>query len=49
MTRFPFARILAAGLAGLLIAPGIGFCGTIKGKVVFAGSSSRRANERVAL
>lgn len=37
MTRFPLARILAAGLAGLLIAPGIGFCGTIKGKVVFAG------------
>ena len=37
MTRIPFARILAAGLAGLLLAPGIAFCGTIKGKVVFAG------------
>jgi plastocyanin len=37
MTRTPFARILAAGLAGLLVAPGIGFCGTLKGKVVFAG------------
>jgi plastocyanin len=37
MTRIPFARILAAGLTGLLVVPGIGLCGTIKGKVVFAG------------
>jgi plastocyanin len=37
MTRVPFARILAAGLVGLLVAPGLALCGTIKGKVVFAG------------
>jgi plastocyanin len=37
MKGAPFAQMLATGLVALLIAPGLGTCGTIKGKVVLAG------------